>query len=143
MKTAKHSKIFADELKRTFPIYAIELQEEQEQIYQLVEEMCVQNLFNKLQDGLDTKIKLNNLSYGELQVIAFIRAILHKANFYIFDEPTSNMDLKTERMLQNIMDKISKESTVIVIAHRKSTIESADKVIYLKDGHVDLIVNRD
>lgn len=114
-----------------------------EQINQLVHEMGVENLFSKLVNGLDTKIKLSKLSYGELQIIAFIRAILHKANFYIFDEPTSNMDLQTERMIQNIIDKISQKSTVIIIAHRKSTIESSDKIIYLKDGQIDMIVNKE
>ena len=106
-------------------------------------EIGVETIFEKFSNGLDTKIKLTKLSYGELQIIAFIRAILHKANIYIFDEPTSNMDLKTEKMLQNIIDKISKNSTVIIIAHRKSTIESSDKIIYLKDGKVDLIVNKE
>ena len=114
-----------------------------EQINQLVHEMRVENLFSKLINGLDTKIKLSKLSYGELQIIAFIRAILHKANFYIFDEPTSNIDLQTEKMIQNIIDKISKKSTVIIIAHRKSTIESSDKIIYLKDGQIDIIVNKE
>ena len=114
----------------------------EKQIENLIHEMGVENLFNKLSDGLDTKIKLTKLSYGELQIIAFIRAILHKANIYIFDEPTSNMDLKTERMIQNIIDKISQKSTVIIIAHRKSTIESSDKIIYLKDGQIDLIINK-
>ena len=107
-----------------------------EQINQLIHEIGVEDLFNKMNNGLDTKIKFSKLSYGELQIIAFIRAILHKASFYIFDEPTSNMDLKTERMIQNIIDKISAKSTVIIIAHRKSTIESSDKIIYLKDGQI-------
>ncbi len=43
-------------------------------------------------------------------------------------------------MIQNIIDKISQKSTVIIIAHRKSTIESSDKIIYLKDGQIDLII---
>lgn len=113
-----------------------------EQINKLIYEMGVENLFNKLENGLDTKIKLSKLSYGELQIIAFIRAIVHKANFYIFDEPTSNIDLQTEKMIQNVIDKISEKSTVIIIAHRKSTIESSDKIIYLKDGQVDMIKNK-
>ncbi len=105
--------------------------------------MGVENLFSKLENGLDTKIKLMKVSYGELQIIAFIRAIVHKANFYIFDEPTSNIDLQTENMIQNIIDKISEKSTVIIIAHRKSTIESSDKIIYLKDGQIDRIVHKE
>lgn len=113
-----------------------------EQIYELVNEMGVKNLLDKLDDGLNSQIKFSKLSYGELQIIAFIRAILHKANFYIFDEPTSNIDLQTEKLIQNIIDKISEKSTVIIIAHRKSTIENSDKIIYLKDGQIDMIVNK-
>lgn len=112
------------------------------QIENLVQEIGVEALFEKMQNGLDTEIKPSKMSYGELQIISFMRAILHKSNFYIFDEPTANMDLKTERMIQNIIDKISQESTVIIIAHRKTTIENSDKIIYLKDGEIDLIVNK-
>lgn len=110
-----------------------------EEIENIIKEISAENLFDKLKDGLDTKINYSKLSSGELQIIAFIRAILHKANFYIFDEPTSNMDYKTEKMIQNSIDRVSKSNTVIIIAHRKSTIESADRVIYLKEGQVDKI----
>lgn len=48
-----------------------------------------------------------------------------------------------EKMIQNIIDKISKNSTVIIIAHRKSTLENSDKIIYLKDGKIDMIVNKE
>lgn len=133
--------IFADTVRNNIILGNNEITDKQ--INDLIHEMGVENLFSKLSNGLDTKIKISKLSYGELQIIAFIRAILHKANFYIFDEPTSNIDLKTERMIQNIIDKISKKSTVIIIAHRKSTIESSDKIIYLKDGQIDMIVNKD
>ena len=67
---------------------------------------------------------------------------MHKANIYVFDEPTSNIDLKTEDRIQKLIDKITTDSTVIIIAHRKSTIENSDKIIYLKDGMVDMIVNK-
>lgn len=76
-------------------------------------------------------------------MIAFLRAILHKANIYIFDEPTSNVNLKTEDRIQKLINRITKDSTVIIIAHRKSTIESSDKIIYLKDGQIDMIVNKE
>lgn len=110
-----------------------------EEIKNIIKEISAENLFEKLKEGLDTKINYSKLSSGELQIIAFVRAILHKANYYIFDEPTSNMDYKTEKMIQNSIDRVSKSSTVIIIAHRKSTIESADRVIYLKEGQVDKI----
>lgn len=132
--------IFADTVRNNIKLGNNEITDEQ--IEDLICEMKVENVFEKLPNGLDTQIKLSKLSLGELQIIAFIRAILHKTNIYIFDEPTSNIDLKTEKLIQNVIDKISKESTVIIIAHRKSTIASSDKIIYLKDGQVDMIVNK-
>ena len=113
-----------------------------EQIKTAAKEIGFENTLSKFKDGLEETISKSNLSYGQLQMIAFLRAILHKANIYIFDEPTSNIDLKTEDRIQKLIDKITKESTVIIIAHRKSTIESSDKIIYLKDGKVDLIKNK-
>lgn len=96
----------------------------------------------KTKEELDTQITGARLSSGELQIIAFLRAILHRTNIYIFDEPTANLDFKTEKMIQNIIDTIAKTSTVIIIAHRKSTIENSDKIIYLKNGKVDKIDNK-
>lgn len=113
-----------------------------EEILKLIQKMGADSLLAKLPEGLDTKIKAKEMSYGELQILAFIRAILHQANIYIFDEPTSNIDLKTEKMIQSIIDHIAKTSTIIIIAHRKSTIASSDKIIYLKDGQVDAIINK-
>ncbi len=132
--------IFTDNVRNNIRLGKKEITDEQ--IKELARKIGGISLLEKLPEGLDTKIKANELSYGELQMIAFIRAILHQANIYIFDEPTSNIDLKTEKMIQKVIDHISKTSTVIIIAHRKSTIANSDKVIYLKDGEVDKIVNR-
>ena len=114
-----------------------------EQIRIVANEIGFEKVLDKFPKGLEEKIEKNKLSYGQLQMIAFLRAILHKANIYIFDEPTSNIDLKTEDRIQKLIDRITKESTVIIIAHRKSTIENSDKIIYLKDGKVDMIVNKE
>lgn len=105
-----------------------------EQIKIAAYEIGFEKVLNKFPKALEEKIEKNKLSYGQLQMIAFLRAILHKANIYIFDEPTSNIDLKTEDRIQKLIDRIAKESTVIIIAHRKSTTENSDKIIYLKDG---------
>ena len=114
-----------------------------EQIKLVAKEIGFEKVLENFENGLDEVLEKNKLSYGQLQMIAFLRAILHKANIYIFDEPTSNIDLKTEDRIQKLIDRITKESTVIIIAHRKSTIENSDKIIYLKEGKVDMIVNKD
>lgn len=126
--------IFADTVRNNIQFGNSEVTDEE--IMALASQIGADSLFQKLPEGLDTKIKANQMSYGELQMIAFLRAILHHANIYIFDEPTSNIDLKTENMIQRVINHISKMSTVIIIAHRKSTIANSDKVIYLKDGQV-------
>lgn len=112
------------------------------QIKMVAKEIGFEQVLEKFKNGLDEVIEKGKLSYGQLQMIAFLRAILHKANIYIFDEPTSNIDLKTEDRIQKLIDNITKESTVIIIAHRKSTIETSDKIIYLKNGTVDVIMNK-
>ena len=114
----------------------------EKQIRMVANDIGFEKVLDKFQNGLEERIDRNKLSYGQLQMIAFLRAILHKANIYIFDEPTSNIDLKTEDRIQKLIDKITSDSTVIIIAHRKSTIENSDKIIYLKDGMVDMIVNK-
>ncbi len=132
--------IFEDTLRNNITLGDNNISDEQ--ILNIIEYIEVKDIFSRFINGLDDIIRGTELSYGELQVISFIRAIVHKANIYIFDEPTSNIDLKTERLIQNLIDKISKRSTVIIVAHRKSTLESSDKIIYLKDGQVDMIVNK-
>lgn len=133
--------IFEDTLRNNITLGDENISDER--ILDIVEYIGVKDIFDRFTNGLDEVIKDTKLSYGELQVISFIRAIVHKSNIYIFDEPTSNIDLKTERLIQNLIDKISENSTVIIVAHRKSTLESSNKIIYLKDGQVDMIVNKE
>lgn len=133
--------IFSDTLRNNITLGNKNIKDEE--ILNIINQIGVENIYKRFAKGLDEEIKEKDLSYGELQVISFIRAILHKSNIYIFDEPTSNVDLKTEKLIQNLIDEISRNSTVIIVAHRKSTIESSDKIIYLKDGQIDMIVNKE
>ena len=131
---SQDSFIFKDTIRKNIVLEKDDISDEQ--ILNVMEQIGAIPLLNRLDNGLDEIVNVNRLSKGELQIIAFIRAIIHNANIYIFDEPTSNIDLKTEKMIQSIIDKISSTSTVIIIAHRLSTIKNVDRVLELKDVSV-------
>ena len=76
------------------------------------------------------------LSAGQRQLIAFLRVYVRNPKILILDEATSSIDTATEELLQNALNKLSKNRTTIVIAHRLSTIVNADKILHLKDGRV-------
>jgi len=76
------------------------------------------------------------LSGGQRQRLAIARAMLHRPDIIIFDEATSSLDNISEKKIQAAINNISKHTTVLVIAHRLSTVESADKIIILERGQV-------
>jgi ABC-type multidrug transport system fused ATPase/permease subunit len=74
------------------------------------------------------------LSGGQKQRLSIARAILRNAPILILDEATASVDVETERQIQQAIDNLVKDRTIIVIAHRLSTVEKADRIIYLQDG---------
>ena len=134
---SQNAYVLNDTLRRNIILDKTDITDEH--ILNIIKEIGAMPLLLRLENGLDEVININRLSKGELQIIAFIRAIVHKASIYIFDEPTSNIDLRTEKMIQSIVDKISKTSTVLIIAHRLSTIKNVDKIIEIKDGSVRVV----
>lgn len=92
----------------------------------------------KLKDGYFTKIGWGHkdLSGGEKQRISIARALLRDPSILILDEATSAMDTRTERAIQEALEKLSKGRTTIMIAHRLSTLRSADKLFVLENGKI-------
>ena len=91
-----------------------------------------------LANGYDTMVGERGLklSGGEKQRVAIARAILKKPSIFLFDEATSALDSRTEKEIQQALDKVSKNQTTLVIAHRLSTIVDADEIIVLSDGQI-------
>ncbi|HPR99257.1 MAG TPA: ABC transporter ATP-binding protein [Candidatus Woesebacteria bacterium] len=104
----------------------------------LLSELNLENLINKFEDGLDTKITYNSdsISLGQKQLISFIRAIIRHPELLIMDEATANIDTVTEGLLQTIIDKLPKNTTKVIIAHRLNTIKNADEIYFVNNGQV-------
>ena len=96
------------------------------------------DFINENDEGFEYNVGDNgvNLSGGQKQRIAIARAIASNCPVLILDEATSALDSKSEKLVQDALDKIMKEKTSIVIAHRLSTIKNADKILVLEDGEI-------
>ena len=95
-------------------------------------------IIDKLENGYDTIVKErgNNFSTGERQLLSFARVIAHKPSVMILDEATSNIDTETEQIIQDSLEKMMNIGTMLVVAHRLSTIQHADKIILLSHGEI-------
>ena len=90
-----------------------------------------------LPDGYDTVIRdEDSLSQGQRQLLAIARCMVKDSPMVILDEATSNVDVRTEKLIQSAMDQAAAGRTSFVIAHRLSTIQNADLILVLKDGDV-------
>lgn len=113
-------------------------QEKQKDLDLAIESACLKEFILSLKDGVDTKIGERgvNLSGGQRQRVAIARAFFKDAPIVILDEATSALDNKSERIVQKAIKNLMKDRTVIVIAHRLSTVKNADKIIVIDHGKV-------
>ena len=111
-----------------------------ETLRDIIEEEGLSKLLARFDDGLDTKVTTSGdgISLGQKQLIAFIRAMLHKPEILILDEATANIDTVTEQLLEEILNKLPKETTKVIIAHRLNTIDSADEICFVNSGEITL-----
>ena len=90
-----------------------------------------------LPNGYDTVITDgDSISSGQKQLLTIARGILQNTPLLILDEATSNVDTRTEELVQKAMDKLSENKTSFIIAHRLSTIRNADLILVMKDGNI-------
>lgn len=86
--------------------------------------------------SMELNSKATNLSGGQMQRLALARALLLDADFYIFDEATSNIDTDSEAIFMNLIQKLKAEKTILMITHRLANAENADKIFVFKDGEL-------
>ena len=96
------------------------------------------HLIAKLEGGLDEPVRDrgNNLSAGQRQLLSFARVIVHKPSVMILDEATANIDTETEVLIQDSLEKMMNIGTMLMVAHRLSTIRHADNIIVLSNGEI-------
>ena len=106
-----------------------------------VQEVCkvvgLDHFIKTLPDGYNASLLDNDtISSGQKQLLTIARAMLQKTPFLILDEATSNVDTRTEELVQKAMDKLTEGKTSFIIAHRLSTIKNADLILVVKDGNI-------
>ena len=109
-----------------------------EEIMEVCRYVNADHFINKLDHGLDEEVRErgNNFSAGQRQLLSFARTILHKPSVMILDEATANIDTETELLIQDSLEKMRSVGTMLIVAHRLSTIQHADNIIVLSRGRI-------
>lgn len=96
------------------------------------------SFINKQELGLDTEVNEggSNFSSGQRQLLSFARTVVHKPQILILDEATANIDTETEKIIQDSLLKMMNIGTMLIVAHRLSTIQHADNIICLQNGKI-------
>ncbi len=96
------------------------------------------HFINKLEHGYDEEVRErgNNFSSGQRQLLSFARTIVHNPHVMILDEATANIDTETEQLIQDSLSKMMSIGTMLIVAHRLSTIQHVDNIIVLSKGEI-------
>ena len=115
-----------------------------EEIWDALKTVGVDHFVKTLPGGLDAKISdTESISQGQKQLLTIARGMIKNAPLLILDEATSNVDTRTEELVQKAMDKLMVGRTSFIIAHRLSTIKNADLILVMKDGNIVEMGNHD
>jgi ATP-binding cassette subfamily B protein len=109
-----------------------------EQLADVIHQANLETLLTRFDAGLDTDLSSGGdaISLGQKQLIAFMRAVLRNPELLILDEATANIDTVTEKMLEDILQKLPETTTRVIIAHRLNTIENADEIFFVNAGTI-------
>ena len=108
-----------------------------EQVKEVCKVVGLDHFIKTLPKGLDTELSDNDeISAGQKQLLTIARGMLNKTPFLILDEATSNVDTRTEELVQKAMDKLTEGKTSFIIAHRLSTIKNADLILVMQEGNI-------
>lgn len=109
-----------------------------EEVIEAAKKAAIHDFIMSLPAGYDTKMTElgSNLSSGEKQRLGLARAFLHKAPLLLLDEPTGNLDSLNEALILNSIYQEKKDKGVLIVSHRKSTVNAADKIVYIENGRV-------
>ena len=109
-----------------------------DQVWEACRYVNADSFINKLENGLDEVVRErgNNFSAGQRQLLSFARTIIHKPAVMILDEATANIDTETEILIQDSLEKMKNIGTMLIVAHRLSTIQHADNIILLSHGQI-------
>ena len=108
-----------------------------EKVKEVCKEVGLHHFIKTLPHGYDSKVSDNNsISAGQRQLLTIARGMINDSPFLILDEATSNVDTRTEELVQSAMDKLTEGKTSFIIAHRLSTIKNADLILVMKEGNI-------